>query len=390
MPRNLQYYRPAYDDAANRIMISGNCPAVKGAYLSGELRKASIHGYITVIIDFARTGNFTSILNANGYRRQHMFITELDNYKPSYISVRDTVARIRTHAQRLGYKHSEYATMTAFLTFLQQLEYGERKSSSLQELLEKFRNQEAVEEHLLTLIRNGIMNRREAEAKMQLYLERVESGMTADILLNEIDFIITPQYGADAFSILNVQDGDAVVLCASCDNSTDINDYMMRLWTCDLINLSRCKPLLIVVNSGIHSQIARSYELIETLSHNPNTALFYATDDLFSGADVSKARAFSKMFCFNLYGTHEGDSAKTISSMFGEHWITHYSYTDTQNRRLLSENVLDRLLKTDYSTAVTATLTKESIYPAENIIAMTPREYIIYNTDTHMLQTAFI
>lgn len=391
MPRNLQYYRPSSNALdANSIMISGFCPTVKAEYLRAELRTASRNKFTTVIIDFSRTGDFSSILNTSGYNRNQTFITGRDNYRSSYITIRDAVLNLRTHAQSLGYKPIEIATMTSFLALLQQIESTGDKSLSVQKLLNKFRTQQDVEEYLSLRIRAGEISRRDAEITVGAYLERASSGLTADVLLSEIEFISTPDFDGSAFSIADVPTGNAVVMCASRDNAVDTNDYMMRLWTSDLIGLSESRPLLVVVNSGIHSQITRSYELIETLSHVHNCLLFYAADDIFSGAGTQKVKAFSKLFTYNLYGTHDGDSASLISSIFGEHWITHYSYTETRDRRLLSENVLDILFKTDYSTASTATLTKESIYPAEDIINMSPRDYIIYNTKTHTLQTAFI
>lgn len=391
MSRTLQYYKQSnIGTSEHKILISGQCPMVKSAYLGSAIREAASSNYIAVIIDYSRSGDFSEFFRKNGFSKQRVFVTERDNYNPLTVSIHTAINNLRTHAQRLGYGHSEYAMMTAFLDFLNNLEEPSEKSSNVQQLLRKFRNQEKLEEILISHIKNHKITREDAQADIQTYLEYAKSGITVDILLNELGFITTPIYEKTAFSFSDVRLGEAVILYASENNSTDINSYMTRLWTNDILELSKHYPILLAINSGHHSQIERTYELVETLAHKDNVNIVYCSYDLFSGVDVNMAAEFTKIFNYNLYGVHTGDSAEYISRLFGEHWITQYSYTDTRNQRILSENILDRILKTDRSTSIVSTPIRERVFPPERIMNMSQREYIIFDIVNNLVESMYI
>ena len=195
--RGIQYYRPnnvSLDD--NTVLISGQCARIKALYLAEQLRQASRTRRKAVVIDFGRTGDFSSILASCGFHQQHAFVTGRDNYAPIETPIREAVSNLRTHARRLGYEHSSYAQMTAFLSFLMSLDSG--NSYSIQQLLRKFSNQEKLEKVLLALVRNRTITGQEAEDNIQIYLEYAASGVTADTLLSELDFILKPNIGANA------------------------------------------------------------------------------------------------------------------------------------------------------------------------------------------------
>lgn len=388
----LQYYQSEnVHPAEQRLLISGSCPAVKTVYLSEALKSASRSGYGTIVIDYGRTGDFSAILHHHGFTTQRVFTAGRDNYQPVGISVHTAIFQLRTHAQRLGYDPSDCAMMTAFLGFLTEIEPEDDKSHTIQQLLYRFRNQDKLEEVLITLVRRHVFTRQQATEHIQTYLEYVRSGITADMLLAELKFITTPNQGeGERFSLISPNAGETSILCASENNSTDMNDYLSRLWTADLIQIAENTPLLIIINTGHHQQISRVYELVETLSHKENIRLFYSTYDLFSGVEANQAKAFAKLFNCNVYGTHSGDSAGHISNMFGEHWITQYNCSETKNRRILGESLLDLLFHTDRSVSMTATPVKESIFPAEKITAFSPREYVIFDTLRNTIQSAHI
>lgn len=391
MPEMIRYYRPnRIEEVGDSLLISGQCPTVKSAYLSQKLKKAASSGHIAILLDYGRTGDYSGIFKHNGYGSQHVFISGQNNYSPIRVSLHTEISNLRTQAQRQGYSYSEAAKMTAFLCFLTTLETEHDRSKSVKSLLRKFCNQDKLEKILVNLVRSHSISRNEAAAHIQTYLEYAKSGITADVLLSEMEFLTTPCLGNNQFALSDIRPGEAAIIYASENNSVDINDYMTRLWTADIIHLSENYPIFLILNTSYQSQIGRTYELIETLSHKSNVSLFYSTYDLFCGADEGQARAFAKMFEYNLYGTHSGDSARVISGMFGEHWITQYTYTDTSNKRIMGENILDRLFKTDYSKSVAATPFKDSIFPAENIVSMTPYEYIIFDTIRNTVQTASI
>lgn len=387
--RGIQYYRPnnvSLDD--NTVLISGQCARIKAMFLAEQLRQAARGRCKTVVIDFGRTGNFTSILDSCGFHLQHAFITGRDNYAPNETPIRETISNFRTHALRLGYEHSSYAQMTAFLSFLMSLDSG--NCHSIQQLLRKFSNQDKLEKALLSLVRNRAITGQEAEDNIQTYLEYAASGITADTLLAELDFILKPNIGANAFSLSEVRQGEAAVLYASENNSTDLNDYMVRLWTSDLIHMSDSDPLFIVINAGHHPQIDRMYELVETTSHKPNVRLFYSSYDIFSGVSVDRVKAFSKLFRYNIYGRHANDSAQAISSMFSEQWLTQFNYVDAHNQRIMGEGLIDKMLGTDHTMTVSTCLIKVSIIPAYSIVGLTDYEFIIFDTLTNEIQSASI
>lgn len=387
--RKMQYYRPnnfAFD--GNSVLISGQCAQIKALYLAEQLRQASSSRCKTVVIDFGRTGDFSSILASCGFHQQHAFVTGRDNYAPIETPIREAVSNLRNHACRLGYEHSSYAHMTAFLSFLMSLDSG--NSYSIQQLLRKFSNQEKLEKILLALVRNRTITGQEAEDNIQIYLEYAASGVTADIILSELDFILKPSVGANAFSLLEIGQGGAAILYANENNSTDLNDYMARLWTSDLINMSDSNPIFIVINAGHHPQIDRMYELVETTSHKPNVRLFYSSFDVFSGVSVDRAKAFSKLFRYDIYGRHANDSAKAISSMFSEQWLTQFNYADAHNQRIMGESLIDKILGTDHTKTVSTSLIKESIIPAYSIVGLTDYEFIIFDTLTNEVQSVSI
>ncbi len=387
--KGIQYYRPnsvSLDD--NTVLISGQCARIKALHLAEQLKQAARRRCKTIVIDFGRTGNFSSILDSCGFRLQHTFVTGRDNYAPKETPIREAVSNLRTHARRLGYEHSSYAQMTAFLSFLISLDSG--NCHSIQQLLRKFSNQEKLEKVLLSLVKSRAITGQEAEDSIQIYLEYAASGITADMLLSELDFILKPNIGANTFSLSALSQGEAAVLYASENNSTDLNDYMARLWTSDLIHMSDSDSLFIVINAGHHPQIDRMYELVETISHKPNVKLFYSSYDIFSGISTDKAKAFSKLFRYNIYGRHANDSAQAISSMFEERWLTQFNYADAHNQRIMGESLIDKILGTDHSTTVSTSLVKESIFPAYSIVNLTDYEFIILDTLTNEVQSSTI
>jgi len=387
--RGIQYYRPnnvSLDDGT--VLISGQCVRIKALYLAEQLKRALRRGCKTVVIDFGRMGNFSSILDSCGFHSQHTFVAERDNYAMEEIPIREAVSNLRTHARRLGYEHSSYAQMTAFLSFLMSLDSGNCRT--LQQLLRKFSNQDKLEKELLSLVRSRAITGQEAEDNIQTYLEYVQGGVTADTLLAELNFILKPNTGANSFSLSLLGQGEAAILCASENNSTDLNDYIARLWTSDLIRVSETEPLFIVINAGHHPQIDRMYELVETASHKTNVNLFYTSYDIFSGVSADRAKAFSKLFRYDIYGRHTNDSAQAISSMFAEQWLTQFNHADAHDQRILGESLIDRMLGTDYTKTVSTSLVKESIIPAYSIVNFTDCECIILDTLTNEVQSISI
>ncbi|MBQ9111576.1 MAG: hypothetical protein IJY06_09465 [Oscillospiraceae bacterium] len=387
--RGIQYYRAnnvSLDDRT--VLISGQCAQIKALYLAEQLKQAARRGYKTVVIDFGRTGNFSSILDSCGFHSQHAFVAGRDNYASSETPICEAISNLRTHACKMGYEHSTYAHMTAFLSFLMSLDSG--NCHSIQQLLRKFSNQEKLEETLHTLVKSGAITVQDAEDKIQTYLEYAASGIIADTLLTELDFIMKPNIGAEAFSLSDLKQGEAAVLYASENNSTDLNDYMVRLWTSDLIQMAAREPILIVINAGHHPQIDRMYELIESTSTKTNVSIFYSSYDLFSGVDAKRAIAFAKIFRYNIYGSHSNESAEVISSMFPEHWLTQFNYADDHNQRIMGESLIDKILGTDHTMTVSTSLVKETIIPAYSIVGLTEYEFIIFDTLTNEVQSASI
>lgn len=387
--RNIPYYRPDNVTLSGEtVLISGQCTAVKANFLANKLKDASRRNCKAVVIDFGRTGDFTGILNHCGYHLQHKYDAEKDNYTRLALPVRVAINHLRTHAMRMGYEHSSYSQMTAFLSFL--MEIDSMESQTVQQLLKKFRNQEKLEKILLLKVRSRSLSGEDAEDMIQTYLEYVGSGVTADTLLAELDFITRPNISDNTFSFSVLGPGEAAVLCASKNNSTDLNDYMSRLWTTDLIQIADDEPLLIVINAGHHSQIERMYELIETLSHSGNVNLFYCSYDLFSGAEVERVKAFAKLFNYNVFGRHANDSAEKISSMFKEQWLTQFNYADAHNHRIMGESLIDKMLGTDHTMTVSTTMVKESIIPAYSIVSMDDHEFLVLNTSSNDVQSVSI
>lgn len=387
--RGIQYYRP--DNvvlAGNTVLVSGQCPEIKANFLANELCEASRKRYKTVVIDFGRTGDFSGILEHCGYHTQHVYVVGRDNYTQLGMSVRDAVFKLRTHAQRLGYEHSSYGQMTAFLSFLLELDSGE--SQTVQQLLRKFKNQDKLERVLLSLVRRRIITGEDAEESIQTYLEYVGSGVTADTLLAELNFLTKPNADRNSFSLSVLNSGEAAVLYASTNNSTDLNDYMSRLWTSDLIQIADTEPMLVVINAGHHSQIERMYELIETLSHSENVSLFYSSYDLFSGVNADRAKVFAKMFRYDVFGRHANDSAHIISSMFREQWLTQFNYADAHNQRIMGESLIDKMLGTDHTMTVSTSMIKESIIPAYSIVSLSDYEFLVFDTISNDVQSASI
>ena len=387
--RRIQYYRSnnvSLDDGT--VLISGQCAQIKALYLAEQLKRASRRGCKTVVIDFGRTGDFSSILDSCGFHSQHTFVAERDNYALEEIPIREAVSNLRTHARRLGYEHSSYAQMTAFLSFLISLDSGNCRT--IQQLLRKFSNQDKLEKELLSLVRSRAITGQEAEDNIQTYLEYAQGGVTADTLLAELNFILKPNTGTNSFSLSLLGQGEAAILCASENNSTDLNDYIARLWTSDLIRMSEREPLFIVINAGHHPQIDRMYELAETASHKTNVNLFYTSYDLFSGVSADRAKTFSKLFRYDIYGRHTNDSAQVISSMFAERWLTQFNHADAHDQRILGESLIDRMLGTDYTATVSTSLVKESIIPAYSIVNFADYECIILDTLTNEVQSASI
>lgn len=386
----LKYYRPNnVTQDTGTVLISGKCPAVNAAYLESKLRQASANGYAAVIIDFCRTGDFSDILNCCNYHDQHFFTAGRDNYKIRDMSLRTAAAELRRYARLAGYDSSVCAQMTAFLNFLIKLELDAEKSSSVKQLLRKFSNQEKLENELIGLVRKKLLTRQEAQDHIQTYLEYAAGGLTADTLLSELEFMLNCG-GDNSFSLTDLRRGEVAVLCADQINSNETNDYLCRTWTSDLISLSEHIPLFIAVNTGFHAQINRLYELFETFAERQDSDLFYSSYDLFSGISEEDARSFAAMFRYNVFGSHNGDSAQKISGMFPEQWVTQINYSDAQNRRILGESLIDMIFDTDHTVTVSSSMIKERIFPAQNISALSGREFIIFDTLLNTIRSSYV
>ncbi len=157
-----------------------------------------------------------------------------------------------------------------------------------------------------------------------------------------------------------------------------------------MIGMSDRAPLFIVIIAGHHPQIDRMYELVETVSHKSNVKLLYSSYDIFSGISVDRAKAFSKLFHYDIYGRHANDSAQAISSMFSEQWLTQFNYADAYNQRIMGESLIDTMLGTAKTMTISTSLVKESIIPAYSIVGLTDYEFIIYDTIINKVQSASI
>lgn len=396
MNKLIRYYRGSSDlEVYNSLLISGICPDVKSRYFMAQLTQASREGYLSVIIDFGRTGDFAGLLNRCGYSAPKMFVAGSENYRDLFhagsLPVKRAIFHLRNHAARTGYDRVLCSNMTALLSFLADLEMEEDHSHTVGELLDKFSNQDKLEQILEEYVRHGRISVYKARDYIQKYLEYISAGVTADVLLDELHFLMTPGNGKEDFSLLDMSHGEAVVLSAYENNSVDINDYMARVWNSDLIELANKNiPMLIGINSSYYSQIDRVYELVETLNDKPNVRFFYSVYDLFSGVSEERAKAFAKMFRYNIFSSHSFDSAVKISGLFSEHWVTRFDYADSRNHRIMKESLIDKIFGTDHTTTVSTSLVKESIFPAENIVDLAPEEYIVFDNFTNEVRTAYI
>lgn len=391
----IRYYRTDIaDDLDSSLLISGICPKMKSKLFSYQLRSASRAGHTAIVIDFGRTGDFNSFLADCGYPHSKRFTAGKDNYAYSFraenLSVRSAISNLRSYASGLGYSREVCSQMTAFLHLISKLEADDGRSRTVGQLLNRFSNQEKLEIVLEAQVRNRKISMTEGKEIIQKYLEYVSSGVTADCLLDELDFIMTPDNSRGSFSLSDMRPGEAAVLCSSDNNTDDLNDHMSLMWTADIIKLADMNmPLLIGINAGHHSQIERMYKLTETLCERPNVRFFYSTYDLFSGTDEERAKAFAKLFRYDLFSSHSNDSAVKISSMFHDYWVTQYNHADAHNKRLMGESLIDKFLGTDHTETITTALFKEKIIPAEQIVKMPPDEFIVYDTVLNSVRTAY-
>lgn len=76
--------------------------------------------------------------------------------------------------------------------------------------------------------------------------------------------------------------------------------------------------------------------------------------------------------------------------MFSEQWLTQFNYADAHNRRIMGENLIDKILGTDH----TMTVPKISYQGKHNSclqhVGLTDYEFIIFDTLTNEVQSAFI
>ena len=391
----ISYYRTdSFDSLDGSLLISGICPGIKSRLFSYQLGAACRSGYAAIIIDFGKTGDFNSFLAGCGYTAPKSFTAGKDNYadilRAEGRSVREAISSLRSYASRLGYNHEVCSQMTAFLNLISKLETADDRSRTAGQLLNRFSSQEKLELVLEKQVRNGLISVDEARDIIQKYLEYVSAGVTADHLIDELDFLMTPDDSPNSFSLSDMRPGEAAVLCASGNNTDDLNDHMSLMWTADIIKLAeRNTPLIIGINAGHHPQTERMYELTETLCERPNVRLLYSTYDLFAGADEERTKAFAKLFRYDLFGSHSNDSAVKISSMFPDQWTTLCSRSDAHNKRILGENLIDRFFGTDHTETITTSLFKEKIIPAETIVNLMPEEFIVYDTIRNSVRTAY-
>ena len=361
----------------NKILITGNCTPVKTAIIEEQLRRAGQQNFSVIILDYARQGDFSKFLGDNSYPLCHSFFAETDSYTPLECSLREETLNLRDSAKKNNYSHKEHATMVALISFLSELEKKcGSVSKSAEEMLEKFKNQQKFEDFLKAQVINRKIKRKEVDDYIQTYLEYVPSGIIAGILIAEKRFML--DNGGNNFSLSNLNQGEAAVLYADRKDSQDVNDFLSKAWTDDILKLSKKMPLLVIVNSGMHTQIERMSELVGTLSKSYGTGLIYCAYDLFSGCEQKYAENFTNPFEYVAYGQHSGSSASYISSLFGERWTYHYSYTSNT-----ANHIIEEWLPVAFSQSLTITTgtnrtqAKEPVFPQETIMYMNTKEYIL-------------
>ena len=368
---------------SSKIIISGNCPPVKQRVIQEQLHRARQKNAAVIIMDYARTGDFSPFLSQNGYPVCHCFTAENNSYTPLDSSLREESLNLRNYAKKMGYSHKEYATMLAFLDFLNRLETKcSSVSSSVGEMLSKFRNQQKFEDFLKKHLTNRTITHKESADFLQTYFEYLEHSIIADVLISEKNFMLNN--GGNAFSLSCLRHGETAVLCADKNNSQDTNDFLTEAWTRDIFKIYQNMPLLLIVNGGIHTQIERLYELTETLSHS-ETGIVYCSYDIFSDCEEKYAENFTSFFDYTLYGRHTGLSATSISRIFGEKWTYKYGYTSGKAEHIRDEWLPFVFSNSDYSLSASTSMTpiKEAVFPIEKIMAMLPNEYIIMDRLSH-------
>lgn len=362
----------------NKILISGNCPDVKKAIIKEQLRRARNQNFSVILLDYARTGDFSPFLSQNGYPVCHRFVAENNTYIPLERSLREDALSLRNSAKKNNYSHKEHASMLALIDFLDNLEKKcGSVSNSVEEMLKKFKNQQKFENFLKEQVINKKIKREETDDYIQTYLEYMPSGIIADVLIAEQKFIFNK--GENEFSLSYLKQGEVAVLHASIDNSQDINDFLTEAWTRDILKIYQNMPLVLIINGGVHTQIKRLYELISTLSAT-ETGIVYCCFDIFSGYKAEDSESFTHFFEYVLYGQHTGQSAQNISNLFGEKWVYKYSYTSGTSNSITEEWLpivfpYEKSLTT--STSIHRTQVREPEIPQNKIISMTKKEYII-------------
>ena len=358
----------------NKIMITGNCQNVKQILVKEQIRKARNKNFSVIIIDYVGK-DFSNFFARNGYPVCHSFTPENSTYKPLDCSVKEETLSLRSSAKKNDYSPREYSSMTVLIKFLNELEKKcGSVSGSVDEMLKKFKNQRKFEDFLKEQVINKKIKRKEATDYIQSYLEYIPSGVIADILAQEQEFMLNG--GENVFSLSSLNQGEAAILHA--DMNENVNEFLSQAWTQDIIKLSKTMSMILIINGGFHSQI-RLPELISALSKKESVGIMYCSFDIFSGCEPKKAESFSNYFQYVIYGQHTGSSAKYISDLFGEKWVYKYSYTAGSANNFREE----WLPLFSYETSMTKSTStnrhqvKTSVLPQDKIINFSKKEYIL-------------
>ncbi|MDE5765365.1 MAG: hypothetical protein K2I00_10490 [Ruminococcus sp.] len=358
---------------ADSILISGGCYPLKERII-GSLNNQDSR---TVVINLDETSEYMTKFTPD----YDYHISDTFSYANIFsdLTLRDARRLVRDRASDFNYSHSDVGQLLKYFDLIDRINAKLNLSfESLTDINKYYYNPDIVQDCIEEMYDTSNMSRTERDILQNSLYRSIGGQLFLENLMAEINFDIN--FDEDGFSLRKLKAKETALLELSGMHSNSISDSTAVKALLYDIECYR-NPLLVIINVG-NSDLNYIETSLKVLLKRSDIKLITIADDIFAQAD--NVHRFIKLFDFNAFGSHTGNSATEMEKIFPVITKTDYHVTSTYNRRLLSEKLIDKIFGKDYTEAIAKVPVQRHELESKDISTITPDSFILIdNTQKH-------
>lgn len=351
---------------ADSILISGGCYPLKERII-GSLNNQDAK---IVVINLDETSEYMSKFTPD----YDYHISDTFSYANIFsdLTLRDARRLVRDRASDFDYSHSDVGQLLKYFDLIDKINAKLNLSfENLMDINKYYYNSDIIQDCIEEMYETSNMSRTERDILQNSLYRSIGGQLFLENLMTEINFDIN--FDENGFALRKLKNKEIALLEFSGMHSNSISDSMAIKALLYDIECYR-NPLLVLINIG-NSDFNDIEASLKVLSKRSNIKLITIVDDIF--AQVDNVHSFIKLFDFNAFGSHIGNSATEMEKLFPLITKTDYHITSTYNRRLLSEKLIDKIFGKDYTEAIAKVPVQRPELESKDISTISPNSFIL-------------